>query len=210
MIEKYLISRSEILNERLMNNKSKLEHNKIAISEANNKIDELKNTIDEAANIFSVKAREDNGFKKQEIINLETKISAYIMDNAEYNNKIIKIEKELEDIHNCLAEIEKINVSRETLDDKEDYINENYNSDENSSNYIHSTSINNYANDEEIIDHNIQYDDEDMKIVVDGVTTNKKTADIINKLKLCKNIIGIDTNRVCLEIDNIIDILKNE
>lgn len=157
MLNEYFIRRLEKLSEKLTENKNKYEHNLIAIKESKNKIDELKNSIDEASNIFSVKAREDNGFKQQEIVNLETKIAAYVIENKEYKEIIDIIEKELEEIRDCQVELNKLvdNVSRETFSkinniNIDDY-NEIYSEENNSCNKQLEINIENLENEPNII-----------------------------------------------------------
>ncbi len=163
MIKEYLLERADILNEIIKKNKEKFEHNQIAIVESNNQIKELNDTIDEASQIFSVVAREDNGFKKQEIEELEIQIAAYVSENKDLNKIIESAEKELKVVDQCLKELDKsdINVSRETL-----------------------------------------------KQTLGKEQSENKKIEIINKLKLCKSIATVDEKRVCIEIDNLINMIN--
>ncbi|MFQ9514205.1 MAG: hypothetical protein ACLRZ9_00095 [Eubacterium sp.] len=163
MIKEYLLERADILNEIIKKNKKKFEHNQIAIVESNNQIKELNDTIDEASQIFSVVAREDNGFKKQEIEELEIQIAAYVSENKDLNKIIESAEKELKVVDQCLKELDKsdINVSRETL-----------------------------------------------KQTLGKEQSENKKIEIINKLKLCKSIATVDEKRVCIEIDNLINMIN--
>ena len=115
MINEYLNSRAEILSEIIKKNKSKYEHNQIVILESNNKISELGNIVDEASEIFSIKAREDTDFKKQEIKDLEIRIAAYVSENNDLSDKIDAAEKELAIVKQCTEEFSNNYVSRETL-----------------------------------------------------------------------------------------------
>lgn len=119
MISKYLNSRAEILSEIIKKNKIKYEHNQIVILESNNKISELGNIVDEASEIFSIKAREDTDFKKQEIKDLEIRIAAYVSENKDLSDKIDVAEKELTIVNQCLKELSNHYVSRETLMEEE-------------------------------------------------------------------------------------------
>lgn len=85
----------------------------IAIVESKNKIDQIDSMIDEASEMFSVKAREDSGFKNQEINELEVHISAYLTENESIEKKIKELKEEILIIEQCIEE--SINVSRETL-----------------------------------------------------------------------------------------------
>ena len=116
MIEEYLKTRRKILNEIIEQNREKYEHNQIAIAEAKKQIDELENNVDEAQKIFSVKAREDSDFNNKEKTDLENRIAAYVIDNKQYNENIEITKKELKIVSDCIDEIEKQNVSRETSD----------------------------------------------------------------------------------------------
>lgn len=119
MISKYLNSRAEILSGIIKKNKIKYEHNQIVILESNNKIGELENIVDEASEIFSIKAREDTDFKKQEIKDLEIRIAAYVSKNKDLSDKIDVAEKELTIVNQCLKELSNHYVSRETLMEEE-------------------------------------------------------------------------------------------
>ena len=88
----------------------------IAIVEAKNKIEQIDSMIDEASEMFSVKAREDSGFKNQEINELEVHISAYLTENESIEKKIKELEEELLIIEQCIEN--STNVSRETLKTK--------------------------------------------------------------------------------------------
>ena len=115
MLEEYLAKRKQILEERLKINQDKLEHNMIAIVESKNKIDELDSMVDEASEMFSVKAREDSGFKNQEINELEVHISAYLTENETIEKNIEKLNKELSVVEMCIVQAQTTNVSRETF-----------------------------------------------------------------------------------------------
>ncbi|MCI8957098.1 MAG: hypothetical protein HFG29_08955 [Eubacterium sp.] len=116
MLLEYLTKRKEILLYRLKENQDKLDHNMIAIVEAKNKIEQIDSMIDEASEMFSVKAREDSGFKNQEINELEVHISAYLTENESIEKKIKELEEELLIIEQCIEN--STNVSRETLKTK--------------------------------------------------------------------------------------------
>lgn len=115
MLGEYLEKRKQILEERLKINQDKLEHNMIAIVESKNKIDEIDSMVDEASEMFSVKAREDSGFKNQEINELEVHISAYLTENETIEKNIEKLNKELSVVEMCIAQAQTTNVSRETF-----------------------------------------------------------------------------------------------
>ena len=113
MLLEYLTKRKEILIYRLKKNQDKLDHNLIAIVESKNKIEEIDSMIDEASEMFSVKAREDSGFKNQEINELEVHISAYLTENESIEKKIKELKEELSIIEQCIEK--STDVSRETL-----------------------------------------------------------------------------------------------
>lgn len=112
MLIEYLIKRKNILEERIRKCQDKLDHNMIAIVESKNKIDEIDSMVDEASEMFSVKAREDSGFKNQEINELEVHISAYLTENETIEKNISKLKEELSIVENCIEQ--SSNVSRET------------------------------------------------------------------------------------------------
>lgn len=113
MLLEYLTKRKEILIYRLKKNQDKLDRNLIAIVESKNKIEEIDSMIDEASEMFSVKAREDSGFKNQEINELEVHISAYLTENESIEKKIKELKEELSIIEQCIEK--STDVSRETL-----------------------------------------------------------------------------------------------
>ncbi|MCI9617399.1 MAG: hypothetical protein HFG31_05285 [Eubacterium sp.] len=113
MLLEYLTKRKEILIYRLKENQDKLDHNLIAIVESKNKIEQIDSMIDEASEMFSVKAREDSGFKNQEINELEVHISAYLTENESIEKKIKELKEELSIIEQCIEK--STDVSRETL-----------------------------------------------------------------------------------------------
>ena len=117
MLINYLKVRKEILEKELKTKQDKLDHNMISIVDANNKIEEIDSTVDEASEIFSVKVREDSGFKNQEINELEVNITAYITENEQLESEIAKLKDELFIVENCIEKYS--NVSRETLDEND-------------------------------------------------------------------------------------------
>lgn len=119
MLLEYLLNRKNILEERLRVNQDKLDHNMIAIVESKNKIEEIDSSVDEASEMFSVKAREDSGFKNQEINELEVHISAYLTENESIEKNIGKLKEELAIVEECMKQTE--NVSRETNEEKAEY-----------------------------------------------------------------------------------------
>lgn len=115
MLLEYLVKRKRILEDRLKLCQDKLDHNMIAIVESKNKIEEIDSMIDEASEMFSVKAREDSGFKNQEINELEVHISAYLTENESIEKRIYELKDELSIVENCIEQ--SSNVSRETLNE---------------------------------------------------------------------------------------------
>lgn len=123
MIKKYLIERKQKLENIIREQTEKYEHNQIAISKLNNKIKELNNNIDEAMQMFSIKAREDNGFKQQEIEKIENKIEVHMSDSLDCKTILNEKEKELSKVIRCIKELE--NVSRETFVKQEENLPKN-------------------------------------------------------------------------------------
>ena len=154
MLTEYLTKRKNILKKRIKEYQDKLDHNMIAIVESKNKIEEIDSMFDEASEMFSVKAREDTGFKNQEINELEVHISAYLTENESIEQKLADLQDELSTVEKCIEQSN--NVSRETPSDNDK-----------------------------------KYDDK-----------------IIEKLNFCKDIVSVDSNRVKIELDEIIRLLK--
>lgn len=153
MLSEYLIKRKKILEDRVKVCQDKLDHNMIAIVEAKNKIEEIDSMVDEASEMFSVKAREDSGFKNQEINELEVHISAYLTENESIEKNICKLNEELSIVENCIEQLS--NVSRETKKEGQ-----------------------------------------------------KINISLIEKLRFCKDIVSVDSERVKIELDEIIKSLE--
>lgn len=184
MIKEYLEERKEILSNIIRKNKEKYEHNQIAITESNNQIKELNETIDEASQIFSVKAREDNGFKNQEIGELKSRIAAYVVENNEYKNNMDKAQEELSVVKKCFEEIN----SYETYSKKEDVSRE--------------------TSENDLVKDNFKGKQLDFVNVIEKINIDAKNKEIIDKLEFCKSIVEIDGKRVNIELDNLINMLK--
>lgn len=114
MIKEYLDDRMKLLSGIIQENKNRIEHNNLLISEAQNKINQIKNNVDDAAKIFSVKAREDMGYNNKEIKELSEKISSCRKEIDEFTTICKDVQKEIDIVKQCIEEIEKNNVSRET------------------------------------------------------------------------------------------------
>lgn len=117
MIKEYLDNRMTLLSKIIQENKNKIEHNNLLISEAQNKINQIKNNVDDTAKIFSVKAREDMGYNNKEIKELDEKISFYKKEIDEFTAICKNVQKEIDIVKQCIEEIEKNKVSRETSSD---------------------------------------------------------------------------------------------
>lgn len=187
MIETYLEERKNILKDIIRKNSEKYEHNQIAITEANNKIKDLDEIVDEASQIFSVKAREDNGFKNQEINDLESRIAAYVMENSEYEKNINQANEELSIVEQCLNEI------YENARIREEFIGEDVSRETSTTkSKINKTDA-----------YQLNFTD-----ILDEFPSEVNKSEIIQKLEFCKNIAEIDAKRVSIELDNIINIIK--
>lgn len=106
MIKEYCIERIKKLQEAINLNEIKLEHNQISINKAKLQIEKIANQTDEATNIFSVIAREDNGFKNKEIAELESKILIYNEESKELEKVLSEKRAELDKVRLCLEELE--------------------------------------------------------------------------------------------------------
>lgn len=197
MIKEYLLERKQILENIIREEKEKYEHNQISIVELNNQIKEMKNDVDEALQIFSVKAREDNNFKQQEIEEIESKIAVCVSSNMDCKKMLDEKEKELTKVILSLEELE--DVSCETFEETQKL--------ENLGNYIK----------EILTEDNITDESEDECKENDlGVTSpirNEQKSDfkvkkqIKDKVLLCKKIAPVDEQRVIIELDNILRLL---
>lgn len=191
MIKEYLEERKKLLNNIIRQNKEKYDHNQIAIDESHNQIKELDEMVDEATKIFSVKAREDNGFKNQEISDLKNKIAKYVIENNDYEKNINNAKTELSVVEKCLVEIKdnkKINkvseesskvgdVSRETSQNR---------------------NIKNVCS-------GVRFSEDDNRV---NNYNNIENQELVTKLEFCKSIAEIDGKRVTIELDNIINMIN--
>ena len=182
MIKKYLEKRKEILCDIVRENKEKYDHNQIAINESFNQIKELEDMVDEATKIFSVKAREDNGFKNKEISDIQKRIAVYELENNEYQNNINEAQKELSIVNDCILDISNTSFEEDILQD---------------------VSRETFCNIE-------KKELSDIKTDVNGALEEKSyyNIEIINKLEFCKSIAEIDGKRVYIELDKIINMIK--
>ncbi len=179
MIEQYLKKRQKIVNEKLSKCQEEFEHNQIAMVEAKNKIIELENSEDVAIKIFSVRTREKEVYKSQEIRDLESRITVYVTENIHNKKEISILENELKTIEECLKEFQ--NVSRETSD--------------NVTQVTFDTDI--------VIEHEKQDN------VSRETLSVEQMEKAVKRLELCKSLINIDNNRLNLEIDMFIKDLLN-
>lgn len=191
MLREYLEDRKELLNDTVRYNKEKYDHNQIAIAESKNQIKELDEKVDEATKIFSVKAREDNGFKNQEISDLEKRIAAYTIENNEYELNIKKAKDELSIVETCLQEI-KENIKVDILSD----------------NNIQTANVSRETS--ESIDANSEPSGVQLNIedILNDKYNNLENQELIRKLEFCKSIAEIDGKRVAIELNNIINMIS--
>lgn len=173
MIKKYLQSKKEEVEKKYAKAKEEFEHNQIAMVEAKNKIIQLDNSEDDAIKIFSVRSREKEVFKTQEIRDLESRITIYVTENIQ-NKKIMKLySDELEVIEQCFTELE--DVSRETSEQNKQV--------------VFDTAVT-----------EIKEKDNVSRETLSNIDTDQ----VVNRLKLCKNLVNVDNNRVSMELESII------
>lgn len=174
MIKEYLNKRKVKVQELLDYNQARYDHNQIAIEKNKKQINELLNEVDEATNIFSVVAREDNGFKSKEIQEIEEKLAVYNEDNEELKAIIDEAKEEITCINQCL----------DSFKEKDSY---------------ESTNESPSIIEEDVKIYNMKKEEN---------TSNVINKDIIDKIKLCKNLVNLDPQRTIIELDNILDQLK--
>lgn len=108
MIEKYLTERKNIVLGQIEKLNVRIEHNSNVLEENIKKINELEHIDDEAANIFSVKAREEEFYKQKEASDLKKQSNLIKEENKELTNNVKELKKELDKINKALEEYIKI------------------------------------------------------------------------------------------------------
>lgn len=200
VIKEYLLERKQILENIIREEKEKYEHNQISIVELNNQIKEMKNDVDEALQIFSVKAREDNNFKQQEIEEIESKIAVCVSSNMDCKKMLDEKEKELTKVILSLEELE--DVSCETFEETQKL--------ENLGNYIKEVfAEDNKRDDSEDECKELKGDvfEKDSSIKTEQKFNSEIKKQIKDKVLLCKKIASVDEQRVIIELDNILRLL---
>ena len=138
--------------------------------------------------MFSVKSRENNTYKTQEIRDIESQITVYVTENIGYKKNYENAEKELKLIDQCFEEL--TDVSRETsvedlqTDTQSDIADSNKEKNE--------------------IDVSREtLDNKQIEFFENKDTINNKDK-LVEKLKLCKNLALLDAKRVYVELDELI------
>ena len=212
MIKEYLESRQSVLTEAIAINKEIYKQGQIKIFEIEKKIDEVVSKDDDAEKIFSVRTRENNGKKSEEILELEAQIDEIANKNKEIKEIYEKNEKELGIVRSCLE-----NVSRETFSGEVNRkTNESYHATsaqpnggkkeiETGSTYTHQEFQMENNHKERVTETNNENKTEN----VSRETLNKQKERIIKKLEFCKRIICSDAKRVYIELEELIKQINN-
>lgn len=234
---KYLLNRRSKLKSVRNEKASAYNQNQIVMVEANRAISEMNNNEDEALEMFSPKVREDNGFSKQEINELKTKIATLAQQNIELHKEVKNADAEISVITQSLNEVSiNIRIINALKKEKDEYVsretyemeNENLDPDLESMDINKEVNIEKsdmclLANEENQGEMNAErnidddWNEEYSKLIedeekgVDNIEEKQmERRELISKLNLCKQLLNTDRTRAAIEIGELIKNIEKE
>ncbi|MCR5430506.1 MAG: coiled-coil domain-containing protein 22 [Eubacterium sp.] len=115
MIKKYLKHRKKLLENEIEKIEELSEMSQISIKQIDAQINNLKNEIDESSEMLSVSVRNNMSKKEDEVEDMEESKKETYDQIDKYAKEVVEKTKELKTINECLAQLDGINVSRETF-----------------------------------------------------------------------------------------------
>ena len=115
MIKKYLKHRKKLLENEIEKIEELSEMSQVSIKQIDAQINNLKNEIDESSEMLSVSVRNNMSKKENEVEDMEESKKETYDQIDKYAKEVAEKTKELKTINECLAQLDGINVSRETF-----------------------------------------------------------------------------------------------
>ena len=115
MIKKYLKHRKKLLENEIEKIEELSEMSQVSIKQIDAQINNLKNEIDESSEMLSVSVRNNMSKKEDEVEDMEESKKETYDQIDKYAKEVAEKTKELKTIDECLAQLDGINVSRETF-----------------------------------------------------------------------------------------------
>lgn len=115
MIKKYLKHRKKLLENEIEKIEELSEMSQVSIKQIDAQINNLKNEIDESSEMLSVSVRNNMSKKEDEVEDMEESKKDTYDQIDKYAKEVAEKTKELKTINECLAQLDGLNVSRETF-----------------------------------------------------------------------------------------------
>ena len=209
--ERYLDNRFDILSKRMISLEEHIKEGRAEITEIENQIKDLEDSVDESYDIFQAKSSDDD-FVEEEKKTLEARMEELFNRNTDDIVEVKEIEQELFAINDAKSELSSIkkkiivndldkdelkvmDISQKGCSDGKD----NSRSQEN-----------NDISKKEKIEYKKEIVEEELEEVLEKIEENyvlsKEDAKIVvERLKLSRNLVGKDNQRVIMTLSKIID-----
>ena len=209
--EKYLDNRFDILSKRMISLEEHIKEGRAEITEIENQIKDLEESVDESYDVFQAKSS-DEDFLEEEKKTLENRMEALFNRNTDDIVEVKEIEQELFAINDAKSELSSIkkkiivndldkdelqvmDISQKGSSDKKDDKQGRKDNDIKSEEKLESK--------KEIVEEELE---EVLEEIGENYVLSKEDAKIVvERLKLCRNLVGKDNQRVIMTLTKMID-----
>lgn len=209
--EKYLDNRFDILSKRMISLEEHIKEGRVEITEIENQIKDLEESVDESYDVFQAKSS-DEDFLEEEKKTLENRMEELFNRNTDDIVEVKEIEQELFAINDAKSELSSIkkkiivndldkdelqimDISQKGSSDKKDEKQGQKDNDIKSEEKLESK--------KEIVEEELE---EVLEEIGENYVLSKEDAKIVvERLKLCRNLVGKDNQRVIMTLTKMID-----
>ena len=209
--EKYLDNRFDILSKRMISLEEHIKEGRAEITEIENQIKDLEESVDESYDVFQAKSS-DEDFLEEEKKTLENRMEALFNRNTDDIVEVKEIEQELFAINDAKSELSSIkkkiivndldkdelqvmDISQKGSSDKKD--------DKQGQKDNDIKSEEKHESKKEIVEEELE---EVLEEIGENYVLSKEDAKIVvERLKLCRNLVGKDNQRVIMTLTKMID-----
>ncbi|MCR5629614.1 hypothetical protein [Eubacterium sp.] len=207
--EKYLDNRFDILSKRMISLEEHIKEGRAEITEIENQIKDLEESVDESYDVFQAKSS-DEDFLEDEKKSLENRMEELFNRNTDDIVEVKEIEQELFAINDAKSELSSIKKKIIVNDLDKDELQVMDISQKDTSKNNNQRQKYNDINNKDKLESKKEIVEEELEEVLEEIEENyvlsKEDAKIVvERLKLSRNLVGKDNQRVIMTLSKIID-----
>ncbi|SKA63404.1 hypothetical protein SAMN02745111_00824 [Eubacterium uniforme] len=207
--EKYLDNRFDILSKRMISLEEHIKEGRAEITEIENQIKDLEESVDESYDVFQAKSS-DEDFLEDEKKSLENRMEELFNRNTDDIVEVKEIEQELFAINDAKSELSSIKKKIIVNDLDKDELQVMDISQKDTSKDDNQSQKDNGISNKDKLESKKEIVEEELEEVLEEIEENyvlsKEDAKIVvERLKLSRNLVGKDNQRVIMTLSKIID-----